>query len=1115
MEASSFLTVAASWAIYNTCLLLHSQYKVSKIMKSEAETSLRHLTLIIYSRVHSIIHDKNLSISSDCITALNTYIPDSATFDAANTTTIGTVEGIVLLISKIMFTLTNLMDSHINNIATIQFSLSLINICLESGGTVLSTMKPLVTILRVDLCRHLLRISQSEDIEIFSLTLRVVYNLFMSIKDHMKIQLEVFLTSVHLRILKSSSVVSTAKEEMALESLLEFCREPSLMHDLYVNYDCDVQCTNLFDLIVTTLCKKAFPSGGFPSNISSASSGSSVLSTANVDPCKSLLAYQGILAVLHSSAKRCRIPPVQHSANSILIPENNYRGNDSGDGSSKCVSDVEDLETQVDNWCNTSEEAQIAVPVTPSKSYPSPFTSPMNSPSASPMVSPTGSLRISVSAPGYLNRHENSLDANSTDEQQSSDVASSRMIAAEILRARRVKKQQLKHVAEKFNEKPLKQEWLNYAIELGLIQQVPASSPPLSSSNVSDSVDILAPPLSVSTTSPKSRPKIDPKAVAKFIRNTPGLGKIQIGEYLSKGPKELYPFHAEVLREYVDTFSFKGRSFDEALRIFLGSFHLPGESQCIDRLMEAFSLRLYADLGKGNPFLTSDATFILAFSTIMLNTDLHNPQIPSHKRMKKEEFIHNNRGINDNGDLPIEYLSALYDGIKNKQIQLDADILNPGELNMDITELTAWNLLISKSQNQTPALFTSTTAARLSGRNGHFPPYIHEKDMFIVMSEHVLSALCTALSTPHDAQLLGRTLLGIYDYYKITCHLHLHALVNKLFMKLISMCLSILVLQENVVLISTLLTTDEVSTRMKYFESLLNVPIDELLLQHKHLSEDMKFRQFQLIKGEILVKLILHMFTQSYNSLDSPSIVELIHLLLFLRCRGVLPSALVQLQGVNSTRTNEHDRIARQFRSASTTTIAHSIFCHQCFAKARGNATDLSASTDMTSSTSNGNSGGLWGTVTNLLGIKGSKEHAVKSGCDGNVVYADVEASIHGFKYRRTLYECCFTCVSIEQVLFSNHCSSSACGLDSTELTPTLQGELSGSTLAYCIALVTGIVQSIELLLNFPDNSSVSGDNSSPYAELEAVLLLQWLENVFDSNIDHIHQIWTTFHGMI
>lgn len=68
----------------------------------------------------------------------------------------------------------------------------------------------------------------------------------------------------------------------------------------------------------------------------------------------------------------------------------------------------------------------------------------------------------------------------------------------------------------------------------------------------------------------------------------------------------------------------------------------------------------------------------------MLNTDLHNPQIPAHKKMKRnklifkpslysidfinniiigEEFINNNRGINDGKDLPVEYLTNLYEGM--------------------------------------------------------------------------------------------------------------------------------------------------------------------------------------------------------------------------------------------------------------------------------------------------------------------------------------------------------------------------------------------------------------------------------------------------------------------
>ena len=51
--------------------------------------------------------------------------------------------------------------------------------------------------------------------------------------------------------------------------------------------------------------------------------------------------------------------------------------------------------------------------------------------------------------------------------------------------------------------------------------------------------------------------------------------------------------------------------------------------------MEAFAGHLFEHLGPGKPFANADAAFILAFSTIMLNTDLHNPQIPQNKKMTK------------------------------------------------------------------------------------------------------------------------------------------------------------------------------------------------------------------------------------------------------------------------------------------------------------------------------------------------------------------------------------------------------------------------------------------------------------------------------------------------
>ena len=49
----------------------------------------------------------------------------------------------------------------------------------------------------------------------------------------------------------------------------------------------------------------------------------------------------------------------------------------------------------------------------------------------------------------------------------------------------------------------------------------------------------------------------------------------------------------------------------------------------------------------------------------MLNTDLHNPQIAPERKMTREQFVRNNRGIGVGGtDLPETLLSELYAKIK-------------------------------------------------------------------------------------------------------------------------------------------------------------------------------------------------------------------------------------------------------------------------------------------------------------------------------------------------------------------------------------------------------------------------------------------------------------------
>ena len=82
-----------------------------------------------------------------------------------------------------------------------------------------------------------------------------------------------------------------------------------------------------------------------------------------------------------------------------------------------------------------------------------------------------------------------------------------------------------------------------------------------------------------------------------------------------------------------------------------------GEAQEIDRAMENFG-RVYYKQQVNGLMENSDAAYVLAFSLIMLNTDLHTPGVK--KKMTIEQFVNNNRGINGKKDFPKEFLDNLY-----------------------------------------------------------------------------------------------------------------------------------------------------------------------------------------------------------------------------------------------------------------------------------------------------------------------------------------------------------------------------------------------------------------------------------------------------------------------
>ncbi|KAF2136320.1 uncharacterized protein K452DRAFT_259296 [Aplosporella prunicola CBS 121167] len=157
-----------------------------------------------------------------------------------------------------------------------------------------------------------------------------------------------------------------------------------------------------------------------------------------------------------------------------------------------------------------------------------------------------------------------------------------------------------------------------------------------------------------------------PEDVARFLLSNDHIDKKALGEFLGEGDD----YNVKIMHSFVDCMDFNRTRFVDALRRFLQSFRLPGEAQKIDRFMLKFAERYIS--GNPNAFANADTAYVLAYSVIMLNTDQHSTKLKG-ARMTPEDFIKNNRGINDNADLPDEYLRGIFDEISNNEIVLNTE----------------------------------------------------------------------------------------------------------------------------------------------------------------------------------------------------------------------------------------------------------------------------------------------------------------------------------------------------------------------------------------------------------------------------------------------------------
>ncbi|KAG8986904.1 GDP/GTP exchange factor for ARF, partial [Tulasnella sp. 427] len=283
-----------------TVLTICCQMRLSESLRRCAETAMHSMVRRVFSKLDQL--DPSIDNESVETQASAPYGLPSA--------------------QELLRVLVNLLDPHdMQHSDSIRLSiLGILNAGLEAWGTRIARFSSLSKMLLDQGCKYLFQLARSENVNVVRLSLRAIVTLFDTMREDLKLQFELFISftmdrlappinplpprvQLHLNAGNARNVppspgtprpegqgvggpelidplsldggvlgdqtpptprpgVAPAKgltRELMLETLTYIARQPTFMVDLWVNYDCDVNCEDLFERLVSFMARGVYP----------------------------------------------------------------------------------------------------------------------------------------------------------------------------------------------------------------------------------------------------------------------------------------------------------------------------------------------------------------------------------------------------------------------------------------------------------------------------------------------------------------------------------------------------------------------------------------------------------------------------------------------------------------------------------------------------------------------------------------------------------------------------------------------------------------------------------------------------------------------------------------
>ncbi|KII63327.1 Brefeldin A-inhibited guanine nucleotide-exchange protein 2 [Thelohanellus kitauei] len=247
--------------------------------------------------------------------------------------------------------------------------------------------------------------------------------------------------------------------------------------------------------------------------------------------------------------------------------------------------------------------------------------------------------------------------------------------------------------------------------------------------------------------------------IARFLKEEDRLNPDKIGELIGhENPKWI-----EVMNKYVENFNFKDMDFLEALRLFLSEFRLPGEAQKIDRLMEKFASHYCKENKNNEMFKNADTAYFVAYSIIMLTTDLHNPLVI--RKITQQQYVMMNTNSDGTTNLPKDYLIKIYESIAANEITLRSKSVN----NRSLVDFKEANLSFDLSKMTKMSLSRTWVSKNQVSKLEEVEQSDAVKTMFCTIWNQVMVCFGWVLNETNYSSLIYECLQGIRLSVRLAC----------------------------------------------------------------------------------------------------------------------------------------------------------------------------------------------------------------------------------------------------------------------------------------------------------------------------------------------------------